>query len=243
MIPVFIPTMVGNEAKYMNDCLEQNWISFNGPYNKKFQKEFAKFCGVKHALAVSNGTAALHLALLALKIGKGDEVIVPDFTMASCGFAVEYTGAKPVFVDAENETWNIDPEKIEAKITDKTKAIMVVHIYGHPCDMDKIMAIAKKHNLRVVEDCAEAHGATYNGKTVGSFGDIAAFSMYANKIITSGEGGAITTNDDEIFERANWLHSLAFDKERKFIHEEIGYNYRITNLQAAIACAQLFEKS
>lgn len=239
MIPVFEPIIGKKEFEYVKDCFDTNWISFNGKYNKKFEEDFAKFCEVEHGIMTTNGTSALHLALAALKIGKGDEVIVSDFTMASPAFAVEYTGAKPIFVDSERETWNINPTKIEEKITDKTKALLIVHIYGHPCDMDPIMAIAKKHNLKVVEDCAEAHGATYNGKKVGSFGDVAAFSFYANKIITTGEGGMVVTNNKELAERARWLHSLAFDKERRHIHEEIGFNYRTSNVIAAIGVAQL----
>lgn len=239
MIPVFRPVIGEKEIEYVNDCLKENWISHNGKYNKKFEEKFADFCGVKYSVGVTSGTAALHLALLAIGIEKEDEFIVPDFTMASCGFAVAYCGAKPVFVDAERETWNIDVNKIEEKISNRTKAIMVVHIYGHPCEMDKVLSIVKKYNLRVVEDCAEAHGAVYKGKTVGSFGNVAAFSFYANKIITTGEGGMVVTDDKEIAERARWLHSLAFDKERRFIHEEVGYNFRMTNLQAAIGLAQI----
>lgn len=239
MIPVHSPVLGKKEIEYVNESLRANWISFNGKYNKKFESEFAKFCGVNYGLGVTNGTTALHIALAALKIGKGDEVIVPDFTMASCGFAVAYLGATPIFIDAEPKTWNIDPKKIEEKITPKTKAIMPVHIYGHPCDMDAIMTIARKHNLKVIEDCAEAHGALYKGKKVGSFGDINAFSFYSNKIITTGEGGMVVTDNPKLAERARWLHSLAFDPERRFIHNEIGFNYRMSNLQAAIGLGQL----
>ena len=239
MIPVHEPVLGKKEFEYVNDCLNKNWISTGGEYNKKFEEQFSKFCNVKYGVATTNGTTALHLSLLALKIGKGDEVIVPDFTMASCGFAVKYVGAKPVFVDAKIDTWNMDPEKIEAKITNKTKAIMVVHIYGLPSEMDKIMNIAKKHKLKVIEDCAEAHGATFNNQVVGSFGDVSAFSFYSNKIITMGEGGILVTNDIKYADRARWLHSLSFDKERRYIHDEVGYNFRLSNVQASIGLAQL----
>ena len=239
MIPVFEPILGKKEIEYARDCLDTNWISFGGKYNKKFEEEFAKYCGVKYGVATTNGTSALHLALLTLKIGKGDEVIVPDFTMASPAFAVEYVGATPVFVDADRNTWNIDVSKIEEKITDRTKAILVVHIYGHPSNMGPIMKIAKKHNLKVIEDCAEAHGALYKNKKVGSFGDVSAFSFYANKVITTGEGGMLITDDKKLAERARWLHSLTFDKERKHIHQEIGYNFRMSNITAAIGLGQL----
>jgi perosamine synthetase len=239
MIPVFRPVIGEKESEYVNNCLKENWISHDGKFNKIFEREFPKFCGVKYGISVTSGTSALHLALLALKIGKGDEVIVPNFTMASCGFAVSYCGAKPVFVDSERETWNIDVNKIEEKISDKTKAIMVVHIFGHPCEMDEVVALSDKYSLKVIEDCAEAHGAVYKGRKVGSFGDVAVFSFYANKVITTGEGGMLITNSETIAERARWLHNLAFDKERRYIHEEIGYNFRMTNLQAAIGLAQL----
>jgi len=239
MIPVFTPVIGEKESEYVNDCLRESWISHDGKFNKMFESKFPQFCGVKYGVGVTNGTAAIHLALLALGIEAGDEVIVPDFTMASCGFAVSYCGAKPVFVDSERGAWNVAADKIEEKITDKTKAIMAVHILGHPCEMDEILALADKYNLKVMEDCAEAHGAVYKGRKVGSFGDVAAFSFYANKVITTGEGGMLITNNEEIADRARWLHSLAFDKERRFIHEEIGYNFRMTNLQAAIGLAQL----
>ncbi|MFA5887109.1 MAG: DegT/DnrJ/EryC1/StrS family aminotransferase [Candidatus Nanoarchaeia archaeon] len=239
MIPVFEPEIGEKEAEYVKDCLKDKWISYNGKYNARFEESFAEYCGVKYGVATTNGTTALHLALLALNIKKGDEVIVSDFTMASCLFAIQYVGAEPVFIDSCRETWNIDPKRIEGKITNRTKAIMVVHIYGHPCEMDSIMGIAKKHNLKVIEDCAEAHGAEYKGKKVGSFGNIGCFSFYANKIITTGEGGMIVTNDKALAERARWLHNLAFDKERRHIHAEIGYNFRLTNIQAAIGLAQL----
>ena len=239
MIQVYEPPFYENERKYVNECLESNWISSGGKYNKIFEKEFASYCGVKHGVCVSSGTAALHLAVSTLKIGEGDEVIIPNFTMMACALSIIYTGAKPVFVDAEPKTFNIDPEKIEEKITERTKAIMPVHIYGHPCDMDKIQRIAKKHNLYIIEDAAEAHGASYKGKKVGSFGHMSAFSFYSNKIITTGEGGIVVTDDDKLAERARWLANFCFDKERRYVHEEIGFKYPFTNLQAAIGLAQL----
>jgi perosamine synthetase len=251
MIPVCKPWLPGNEKKYVLDALETNWISSAGEYIKKFEDGFAKFCGVKFAVCCSSGFAALHLACAALGLKKGDEVIMPTFTMAACANAVILTGAKPVLVDSENETYNINPEKIEEKITPRTKAIMVVHIYGHPCDMDKIMGIAKKHSLLVIEDCAEAHGAEYNGKKVGGFGDIGCFSFYSNKILTTGEGGMCTTNNPKLAEEINALKSHYLKSGRdsgkgyiksssdKFVHEKIGFNYRMTNLQAAIGTAQV----
>lgn len=239
MIPVYEPPLNGNEKKYVNDCLDLNWISSGGKYNKLFEKEFASYCGVKYGICVPSGTAALHLAVSTLGIKEGDEVIIPNFTMMACPLSVIYTGAKPVFVDAEPQTFNIDPEKIEEKITERTKAIMPVHIYGHPCDMDKIQRIAKKHNLYIIEDAAEAHGALYKGKKVGSFGHMSAFSFYSNKIVTTGEGGIVITDNEKLAERARWLANFCFDKERRYVHEEIGFKYPFTNLQAAIGLAQL----
>jgi len=238
MIPVCEPTLQGNELKYVTECIETNWISSGGSFIQKFEKGFADFCGVKHGVACSNGTTALHLALESVGIGKGDEVIIPDFTMMACANAVLYAGAKPVFVDAEKETFNINPKLIEEKISGKTKAIMPVHIYGHPCEMDAIKEIAEKHSLLLVEDAAEAHGAEYKGKKCGSFGDTSAFSFYANKIITCGEGGMVLSDSDEAAEKARLLRNHAFTKNR-FVHEEKGYNYRLTNMQAAIGLAQL----
>lgn len=240
-IPVCEPYLKGNELKYVTDAVSTGWISSNGEYVKKFEEGFAKYCNVKHGVSVCNGTVALHLALLALGVGKGDEVIIPDFTMISSAFSVCHAGAKPVFVDAEKETWNIDPRRIEEKITDKTKAIMVVHIYGHPCDMKPILEIARKHRLYVIEDAAEAHGAEYFGEKCGSFGDIACFSFYANKLITTGEGGMVVTNNDELAEKCRYYRNLCFplDGSRNYLHEDIGFNYRMSNVLAAIGFAQL----
>ncbi|MBN2421486.1 DegT/DnrJ/EryC1/StrS family aminotransferase [Candidatus Woesearchaeota archaeon] len=238
MIPVCEPTLEGNELMYVTDCIKTGWISSSGKYIVDFENAFAKFCGVKHAVACSNGTTAIHLAVEALGIKEGDEVIMPTFTMIATANAVIYAGAKPVLVDSEKETWNMDISKIEEKITPRTKAIMVMHTYGHPVDMDEINKIAKKHNLFVIEDAAESHGAEYKGKRTGGLSDVACFSFFANKIITTGEGGMVVTNDDKIAEKAKLLRNHAFGIPR-FIHTELGFNYRLTNMQAAIGLAQV----
>jgi len=238
-IKVCDPDLRGNESLYIQDCMSSEWISSQGTYVNKFEEKFARFCDVKYATAVTNGTHALQLALVVLGIGPGDEVIVPTFTMVATANVVSHLGAKPVFVDAKPDTYNIDETKIEAAITPKTKAIIVVHIYGHPAEMDEVMRIAKKHNLWVIEDAAEAHGATYKGKKVGSIGDIGCFSFYANKMITTGEGGMVTTNSKTLSKLLYKLHNHAFDDELHFWHQYVGYNFRMTNLQAAIGCAQL----
>jgi perosamine synthetase len=238
IVPVCEPKLAGNELKYVTACIKSNWISSAGHFVAKFENAFKKFCGTRYAVACSSGTAALHLALAALGIQKGDEVIIPDFTMIATPNAATYLGAKPVPVDADPLTWNIDVSKIESKITRKTRAIVVVHTYGLPCDMDKILSIARKHHLFVVEDAAEAHGATYKGKRVGNLGDIASFSFYGNKIITTGEGGMVTTNKKALAEKTRTLRDHAFSPERHFWHKYMGYNYRMTNLQAAVGLAQ-----
>jgi perosamine synthetase len=239
-IPVCSPLLSGNELAYITDAVSTGWISSSGSYLQKFEQAFAEYCGVKYAVGVCNGTVALHLALTALGIKEGDEVIIPDFTMIASAFAVCYTGAKPVFVDADNDTWNIDAAKIEEKITSNTKAIMPVHIFGNICDMDAISSIAKKHNLFILEDAAEAHGAEYKSKKSGSFSDIAAFSFFANKNITTGEGGMVVTNNEELFKKAKYYKNLCFplDGPRNYIHEDIGFNYRMSNIHAAIGLAQ-----
>lgn len=238
MIPVCEPSLIGNEIEYVTDCLKSNWISSSGKYIQMFEEKFSSFCQVKYGVGCSNGTVAIHLALESLGIGKKDEVIVPTFTMIASSNAVIYSGAKPVLVDADKETWNIDANLIEEKITKKTKAIMPVHIYGHPCDMDAINKIAKKYNLLVVEDAAESHGAEYKGKRTGSLSDAAAFSFYSNKIITTGEGGMVVTGDEKIAEKSRLLRNHAFTEPR-FLHKEMGFNYRMTNIQAAIGVAQM----
>ncbi len=239
MIHVCEPMLTGNEEKYVLDCLRTNWISSSGSYLKKFEEGFSRYCGVESGIAVCNGTTALHLALAALGVGPGDEVIVPDFSIVSTAFAVLYCGAKPVCVDIEKDTGNIDPQAIEARITRRTKAIIPVHIYGHPCDMDAIMNIARRHKLFVIEDAAEAHGAQYKGRRVGSFGDAACFSFYSNKMITAGEGGMVLARSVKVADRCRSLKNLAFGKKVRFRHEAVGFNYRMTNIQAAIGLAQL----
>ena len=241
MIPVCEPFLNGKELEYVTDCLKTNWISSKGKYIGEFEEKFANYCSCKYGISTTSGTTAIHLALASLGIGPGDEVIIPTFTMASTAFAVVYTGAKPVLVDADPKTWNIDIAMIEGRIADNTRAILPVHIYGHPCDMDPIMEIAGKYNLWVVEDAAEAHGAEYKGRKVGGIGHVSCFSFYANKVITTGEGGMVITNDERIAKKASALKDLAHSKQKRFLHTDIGYNYRMTNIQAAIGLAQ-FEK-
>lgn len=239
MIPVCVPLLGGKELEYVQDCITTNWISSKGKYVNAFEERFASYCGVSHGIATTNGTTALHLALASLGVGPGDEVILPSFTMMSTAFAVIYCGARPVLVDAEPDTWNMNTDLIEEKITARTKVLLPVHIYGHPCDMDPILRLARLYDLSIVEDAAEAHGARYRGRMAGSIGDIGCFSFYANKIITCGEGGMVVTNDDAVAEKARSLKDLAFDRKRRFLHTDIGYNYRMTNIQAAIGLAQL----
>ncbi|MDY4210766.1 MAG: DegT/DnrJ/EryC1/StrS family aminotransferase [Treponema sp.] len=240
-IPVCTPLLGGNEIKYVTNAVSTGWISSSGSYVTAFEEAFAKYCGVKYAVAVCNGTVAIHLALSALGIGKGDEVIIPSFTMIATAFAVCYTGATPVFVDADKDTFNIDVTKIEEKITSKTKAIIPVHIFGNMCNMDEIERIAKKHNLFIVEDSAEAHGAEYKGKKSGSFSAIASFSFFANKNLTTGEGGMVVTNNEEYFKKCKYFKNMCFpvDAPRVYLHDDIGFNYRMSNLHAAIGLAQV----
>lgn len=240
-IPVCEPTLLGNELKYVTDAVKTGWISSAGKYVTEFEQKFAEYCSCKYGVAVCNGTVALHLALVALGIGKGDEVIIPDFTMIATAFAVCYTGATPVFVDADPDTWNIDTTKIEEKITPRTKAIIPVHLFGLMCDMDAINAIAKKHNLKVLEDAAEAHGAEYKGRRAGSCSDLAAFSFFANKNITTGEGGMVVTNNEELYNKLRYHKNMCFplDGPRNYLHNDIGFNYRMSNVVAAIGLAQV----
>lgn len=238
-IPVAVPNFLGNEKKYVEDCMDTTWISSNGKYIAQFEEAFAKRLGAKHAIACSNGTVTLHAALLALGIKEGDEVIVPSFTYIATANAVKYCGATPVFADCLPDTWNIDPADIERKITARTKCIIPVHLYGNPCDMDSIMAIAKKHGLSVIEDAAECHGAEYNGKCAGTIGDIGTFSFFGNKIITTGEGGMIVTDNDELAGKMRMLKGQGMDPSRRYWFIEVGYNYRMTNIEAAIGLAQL----
>jgi len=240
-IPVCQPFMNGQEIDYVMDAVKTGWISSSGKYVTAFEQEFAKYCGVEHGIAVCNGTVALHLALAALGIGQGDEVIIPDFTMIASAAAVIYTGAKPVFVDADTNTWNMDAERIEGKITPHTRAIMPVSIFGNPCAMDRINQIADKHSLYVIEDAAEAHGAEYRGQKTGALADITAFSFFANKNLTTGEGGMVVTNDKKMADRCRYFKNLCFPLEapRNYLHEDIGFNYRMSNLHAAIGLAQV----
>ncbi len=237
--PVYQPNLSGNEKKYVLECLDSTWISSKGKFIKKFEENFSKFTGIKNSVAVSNGTVALHIALLALGIGKDDDVIVPTFTYIASVNAIQYTGAKPIFVDSNPVTWQIDPKKIEEKISEKTKAIMAVHIYGHPCDMDELSKIANKYNLFIIEDCAEAIGTYYNGKHAGTFGHISTFSFFGNKAITTGEGGMVCTNDDNLADLSIRLKGQGLAKDQEYYHDIIGFNYRMTNICAAIGCAQL----
>ena len=238
-IPVYQPSLTGNEKKYVNECLDTSWISAKGKFVEQFETAFAKYVGADHAITVANGTVALHLALIALGIGRGDEVIVPTLTYVASVNAIAYTEATPVFVDSLKGNWQVDPDDIERKITEKTKAIMVVHLYGHPCDMGRIMEIAKRHDLFVVEDCAEGFGSYFAGQHVGTFGDISTFSFYGNKTITTGEGGMVVTNDETLYARATHLKDQGMAKFRQYWHDVIGYNYRMTNICAAIGLAQL----
>ena len=233
------PVLNGNEKKYLLDCIETGWISSSGPYIEKFEAEIAKFVGVKYAISVCNGTAALEAAVLGLNLPVGAEVIMPDFTIISCAQAITKAGLKPVYVDCKLDTWNMDEDKIEAKITPNTKAIMVVHIYGIPCNMAPIMKLASKYNLKIIEDAAEAHGLTCDGRECASFGDVSIFSFFPNKHITTGEGGMVMTNDPVIADRVKKVRNLFFDAERKYIHEEVGSNFRMTNMQAAVGLAQV----
>jgi perosamine synthetase len=238
VIPVCEPTLGGNEAEYVLDCIRSNWISSAGKYIPLFEETFAEMCGARYGVACANGTVALHLALATLGIGPGDEVILPTFTMIATINAVTYTGATPVLVDSEPRTWNMDLDQVAARITPRTRAVMPVHTYGHPVDMDPLMELAEQHGFTVVEDAAEAHGAEYKGRRAGSLGHAGCFSFYANKIITTGEGGMVTTDNPDIARLARNLRDHAFSHERHFWHKYIGFNYRMTNMQAAVGLAQ-----
>lgn len=240
MIPVNTPLLNGNEEKYLLECIRTGWISSEGPFIKEFEEKFCAFVNRKHGIAVANGSAALDVAVQALELSPGDEVIMPSFTIISPAQSVVKAGLIPVLVDSDPDTWNINVGQIESKITSKTKAIIVVHIYGLPVDMDPVLALCKKHNLFLIEDAAEMHGQTYKGKVCGSFGDISIFSFYPNKHITTGEGGMIVCDSDHLAARCRKLRNLAFEPDgRRFIHYELGWNYRMTNMQAALGLAQL----
>jgi len=239
MIPVNEPLLDGNEKKYLLECIETGWISSEGPFVKEFEQKFAAQVERQYGIAVSNGTTALDAAVEALGIGPGDEVIMPAFTIISCVNQIVRAGAKPVLVDSDPNTWNMDVTQIEERISPRTRAIMVVHIYGLPVDMDVVLDIAQRHDLKIIEDAAEMHGQTYNGKPCGSFGDISTFSFYPNKHITTGEGGMIVTNDQQLAADCGSLRNLCFQAGKRFVHERLGWNMRMTNMQAALGLAQL----
>lgn len=238
MIPVCEPVLDGNEERYVLDCLRSGWISSAGRYVEAFETSFAAACGVRYGVSTTSGTTALHLGLVSLGIGPGDEVICPDFNLIAGTNMVILAGARPVLVDVHPQTWCIDPDLIEEKITPRTKAIMAVHMYGHPCDMQPILDVAERNDLYVIEDGAEAHGAEYNGRPVGGLGDVACFSFYGNKVLTTGEGGMVVTQQDWIAAQAAKLRNQAFGGQR-FRHEEFGFNYRLSNVLAAIGLAQV----
>lgn len=238
-ISIANPVFNGNEKKYLMECIDTGWVSANGRFVTEFEEKFAEFCGTNYALSCSNGTVSLHLILAAMGIKPGDEVIMPTLTYIATANSVRYCGATPVFVDSVEGTFNIDPSKIEEKITDRTKAIMPVHLYGLAADMGPLMEISEKYNIPIIEDAAEAHGAEYNGKRVGGFGLAASFSFFGNKVITSGEGGMVTTNDGELYKRMKLLKGQAVSPEKRYWHVDVGYNYRMTNMQAAIGLGQL----
>ena len=238
-IPVNEPLLNGNEKKYLCQCIDSGWISSEGPFVKEFEQKMCMTVDRKYGVAVSNGTAALEVAVQALGIRAGDEVIMPTFTIISCAMAVTKLGAVPVLIDSDPFTWNMKTDEIESKITDKTKAIMIVHLYGLPVEVDNVLTLAKKYDLKVIEDAAEMHGQTYKGKPCGSFGDISTFSFYPNKHVTTGEGGMVVTDDEELAERCRSIRNLCFRQDVRYVHDEISDNYRFTNLQAAVGLAQL----
>lgn len=238
-ISVAAPLLCGKEAEYVQECLQTTWISSNGRFISAFEEAFATFCGVNYAMACNNGTSALHLALLGAGIGPGDEVIVPTLTYVASANAVRYCGATPVFVDCDSQTMNLDVRLVANRLTSRTKAIMAVHLYGHPAEMDELSALARSHGLFLVEDAAEAHGALYRGRAVGTLGHVAAFSFFGNKILTTGEGGMVTTSDPELASRVKMLRGQGLDPERRYWFPIMGYNYRMTNVAAAIGLAQM----
>lgn len=237
--PVYQPSLSGNERNYVNQCLDSTWISSKGEFVERFESSFAERINVQHATSVFNGTVALHLALLAAGVKAGDEVILPTFTYVACANTVHQIGAIPVFADADPNTWQMAVDDIEWRITPRTTAVMVVHLYGHPSDMDAIVEICRRHKLKLVEDCAEAFGSTWRGTHVGGFGDVASFSFFGNKTITTGEGGMVVSRDDEVIRRARHLKNQGLSPEKQYWHNAAAFNYRMTNLQAAIGCAQL----
>jgi perosamine synthetase len=239
MIPVNEPLLDGNEERYLTECVKTGWISSEGPFVRKLEEDFAARVERRDGVAVCNGSVALDVAIAALDIGRGDEVILPSFTIISCAAAIVRAGATPVLVDCEGDTWNTTADRIADRITPRTKAIMIVHIYGLPVDMDPVFALARQHGLRIVEDAAEMHGQTYKGRPCGSLGDVSTFSFYPNKLVTTGEGGMILTDDSVIAERCRALRNLCFQPGKRFVHEHLGWNFRMSNLQAAVGVAQL----
>jgi perosamine synthetase len=238
-IPVNEPLLNGNEKKYLEECIDTGWISSEGPFVQQFEERMSTAVDRKYGIAVCNGTAALEIAVAALELQPGDEIILPAFTIISCAAAIIRRGCVPVLVDSDPITWNMDASLINTKITAKTKAIMIVHIYGLPVDINPVLELASKYNLKIIEDAAEMHGQTYKGKPCGSFGNISIFSFYSNKHITTGEGGMLLTDDEYLAERCRSLRNLCFKPEKRFVHDELGYNFRMTNLQAALGLAQL----
>jgi perosamine synthetase len=238
-VPVSEPLLGGSTERYVMECVSTGWVSSEGPFLLEFEKRWAAYCGAEYGVAVSNGTAALEIAVKALDLEPGDEVIVPTFTIISCLLAILEAGATPVLVDSDPQTWCLDIDQLKERITPRTRAIMPVHMYGHPAEMDAVLALADQHGLDVVEDAAEAHGATYKGRRVGAFGRLSCFSFYANKIITTGEGGMVLCRSEADAERLRTLRNLCFRKERRFWHTELGHNFRLTNLQAAVGLAQI----
>jgi perosamine synthetase len=238
-IPVYRPSLLGNEKRYVNECLDSTWISSKGKFLPLFEEGVAKYTGAQDAAAVCNGTVALHLALVALGIGPGDEVIVPTLTYVASVNAIVHAGGTPVFVDSDRKSWQIDPDQIRRRITPRTRAIMVVHIYGHPADMTRIMQIARENDLFVIEDAAEAFGSRIQGRHVGTFGDVGTFSFFGNKTITTGEGGMLITSDSTLADRIRHFRGQGLAKHRVYWHDVVGFNYRMTNLCAAIGLAQL----
>lgn len=238
-VPVNEPLLDGNEKKYLTECIDSGWISSEGPFVHRLEQEFAARVGRRFGITVANGSVALDAAVKALNLGPGDEVILPTFTIISCAAAIVRAGASPVLVDCEVGTWNMDLSQLERKVTSRTRAVMAVHIYGLPVDMDALLAITKPRGIKVIEDAAQMHGQTSRGRPCGSFGDISTFSFYPNKHVTTGEGGMIVTDDEALAERCRSLRNLCFIPGKRFFHEELGWNFRMSNLQAAIGCAQL----
>jgi perosamine synthetase len=238
-IPVNEPLLDGNEARYLSECIRTGWISSEGPFVRRLEEGFAARVSRKHGVAVCNGSVALDIAIAALGIGRGDEVILPSFTIISCAAAIVRAGAIPVLVDCEPDTWNTTADQIAEKLTPRTKAVMIVHVYGLPVDVDPVLALARHHGFKIIEDAAEMHGQTYKGRPCGSFGDISTFSFYPNKLVTTGEGGMVLTDDPVLAERCRAMRNLCFQPGKRFVHEELGWNYRLSNLQAAVGVAQL----